>query len=81
MAGKKVSKNAERHFVALVGYEGRIADLKATPRVWIIPYRDLEPLVQTYKGDTRCIRRPLVDKNGAKYEDAWEQLWVERAAP
>lgn len=78
IAGKRVVKNTERHFVALVGYEGRIADLKATPRVWIIPYGELEPFVQTYKGDTRCVRRTLVEKIGKPFEDAWVQLWQER---
>jgi len=81
IAGKKVSKSSERHFVVLVGYEGRIADLKATPRVWVIPCRELESFVQTYKSDTRCVRRPLIDKNGSEFEDAWEQLWLEGKAP
>lgn len=81
IAGKKVLKAADRHFVALVGYEGRIADLGFTPRTWIVPYRELESFVHTYKRDTRCVRRSLIDKEGARFENAWDQLWIEHPAP
>lgn len=80
IAGKKVVKNTDRHFVALVGYEGRIADLNFTPRVWIVPYRRLEEFVQTYKGDTRCVRRTLIERHGTEFEGAWEQLWTEHTS-
>lgn len=77
IAGSVVRTNTDRHFVALVGYEGKIATLSFLPRVWIIPYAQLAPFVKTYKGDTRCVRRPLIEAGGKQYEDAWSSLWKE----
>jgi hypothetical protein len=77
IAGKIVRGSTDRHFIALVGYEGRIGDLTFGPRVWIIPYNDLKPFVKTYKGNTRCIRRPLIDAGAVEFEDAWSLLWSE----
>jgi hypothetical protein len=81
IAGNIVMGTTDRHFVALVGYEGRIGDLGFLPRVWIVPYRELAQFVQTYKGNTRCVRRTLIEKSGSRFENAWGQLWSERTAP
>lgn len=75
IAGNIVGSNTERHFVMLVGYEGPIDDLSFRPRVWVIPYASLAPFVKTYKGNTRCIRRPLVESGASKFKDAWPLLW------
>lgn len=77
IAGKVVRGNTDRHFVALVGYEGLIQKLAIPPRVWIIPYAALAAFVKTYKRETRCIRRPLVESGGKQYEGAWSLLWTE----
>jgi len=75
IAGNVVSGNTERHFVVLVGYEGRISKIEVPPRVWIVPYRDLAPFVTVYKGNTRCIRRSLIERGGTRFENAWPLLW------
>src|SRR5688572_25898541 len=37
-----------RHFLALVSFEGKIADPEAVPSVWVIPARELAPLLRRY---------------------------------
>ena len=77
IAGKKVQGDTSRHFVVLVAYDGAIGNVKQMPRVWVIPYGELEQFVNTYKGNTRCVRRPLIEKMGGRFEDAWQLLWNE----
>ena len=77
IAGKVVGGSSDRHFVVLVGYEGNMNDVTFLPRVWIIPYPALAPFVTEYKSDTRCIRRPLIERDGKQFENAWSLLWAE----
>ena len=75
IAGKLVGDSTVRHFVVLVGYEGKIGDLEFTPRVWVVPYKELAQFVKTYKGNTRCVRRSLIDQGASHFENAWPLLW------
>ena len=70
----KQPRHPERHFVALVGYEDRIGDLTSLPRVWIVPFPQLEPLLRHYRGDMTVISRSEITKSGAQFENAWHLL-------
>lgn len=53
-ANNLVTENANRHFVALVSFEGRIGDRgMLPPRVWIVPFPEIEQFKRTYQGSSR----------------------------
>src|SRR2546429_429407 len=53
-----VSANPARHFVVLVSYEDRIGDpAMPAPRVWVLPFPDIEPFRRTYKGNMKTLSR------------------------
>jgi len=63
----------ERHFVALVSFEGRIDDrTMPPPRVWIIPFPDLAQFTREYPTSKRVnVSRAEVLSSGMPYENAW----------
>jgi len=74
-AGNLGSRAPARHFVALVCYEGRIDDPEMPPpRVWIIPFTDIDPFLRDYPGGRRNVSRTAVLNQGAAYENAWRQI-------
>jgi hypothetical protein len=69
----------DRHFLALVCFEGRIADPEQLPSVWVVPVRELAPLLRTYK--TRVVvSRAAVRAVSEKYRQAWH-LVLGRGSP
>lgn len=68
--------NPERHFVVLVGYEGRIGDpTMPAPRVWVIPFAEVTRFTKKYAGGRmNNISRAMVLKDGARYESAWSLI-------
>jgi len=70
-ANNLVTENPNRHFVALVSFEGRIADHDMLPpRVWIVPFPDVEQFKRVYQGRTN-VSRAAVLSSGSRYENAW----------
>jgi hypothetical protein len=60
----------DRHFLALVSFEGRIGDPELVPSVWVVPARELPPLLRTYK--TRVVvSRAAVRADSERYRNAW----------
>ena len=72
------SANPERHFVAFVSFEGRIADATVAPRCWVIPLPELEPYLRQYKG-RRNVSRSAVLRTGQQFENAWSRITGEPA--
>src|SRR5438445_13900467 len=69
------SANPDRHFVVLVSYESRIVDpAMAAPRVWVLPFPDVEPFRRTYKGNMKTLSRAQILRDGKKYENAWSLI-------
>ncbi len=69
----------ELHFVAFVSFEGRIDNPEMPPpRVWIVPFPELEPFYRRYKGGRINVTRKLVT-DGSQYENAWHL--IEGAGP
>lgn len=65
------SHDPERHFVALVSFEGQIEQLSMPPpRVWVIPFKEIEQFKRYYQGRTNVSRAAVIDK-GVCYENAW----------
>lgn len=64
----------DRHFVALVSFEGRIADsAMPPPRVWILPFHAIDPFKRFYRGRTN-VSRAAVTKEATGFENAWHLI-------
>jgi hypothetical protein len=63
----------ERHFLALVCFEGDIGNPTRLPTVWIIPSFEIEQFVKKYKSRT-VISRALINENGDRYKHAWDLI-------
>jgi hypothetical protein len=60
----------DRHFLALVRFEGGIGDPELVPSVWVVPARELSPLLRAYK--TRVgVSRAAVRAVSERYWHAW----------
>jgi len=58
------------HFIALLSFEGKIADPLHVPSVWIIPANELAPFRKKYK--TRVVvSRALIREKGSDYLNNW----------
>lgn len=66
-------KNADRHYVVLVSFEGEIENMPVPPNVWVIPFNDLGPFVKAYNVRTN-VSRSRVYSDGAKYKHAWQMI-------
>jgi hypothetical protein len=70
-ANNLVTKNPRNHFVALVSFEGRIEDVEMpAPRVWIVPFGEVERFKRFYQGRTNVSRAAVVAE-GRQFENAW----------
>jgi hypothetical protein len=68
------STTPDRHYVALVSFEGKIDDpTMPPPRVWIIPFKEIGPFFRQYKG-RRNISRSQVVSSGTQYENGWHLI-------
>lgn len=72
-AGNIQSPNPGRHFVALVSFEGRIADATFAPRCWVVPLPELEPYLRQYKTRLNVSRSAML-KEGQRFENAWAAI-------
>ena len=68
------TQDPNRHFVALVSFEGRIAESSMpAPRVWILPFPEVEKFKRFYNGRTN-VSRAAVLKQAAAFENAWHLI-------
>jgi hypothetical protein len=75
VVNKLSSPHPDRHFVALVSFENRITDpTMPAPRVWVIPFPEIEIFRRTYKGDMNTVSRSAVLRTGSRYENAWNLI-------
>jgi len=78
-ADNLVTQHPQRHFVALVSFEGQIDDPgMPAPRVWIIPFPRIETFKRIYKTRTNVSRAAVLAAAG-EFENAWHL--VEGSAP
>lgn len=68
------TRNPERHFIALVCFEGMIeaSDMPA-PRVWIVPFAQVGMFMRYYSGRTN-VSRAAVLKDGFAFQNAWHLI-------
>lgn len=75
LVGSPGTTPKERHFVVLVSYEGKFADLGSIPRVWVLPHDEFLALVKVAKAPSTMhyISRKQVQALKNR-ESAWELL-------
>ena len=70
-AGNLGSEQPDRHFVALISFEGHIDDrAMPPPRAWIVPFHDMERFMRHYRTRTNVSRSEIL-REGAEYQNAW----------
>jgi hypothetical protein len=74
-ANNLVTSTPERHFVALVSFEGRIEDhAMPAPRVWIFPFAEMQRFKRAYSGGRVNVSRAAVLADGGQFENAWDLI-------
>ena len=74
-ANNLVTQKPDHHFVALVCFEGRIDEREMPPpRVWIVPFRDVERFKRVYPGGRTNVSRAAMLANGGQFENAWHLI-------
>lgn len=74
--GSRAVLNPDRHFLALICYNGKFTSLDTAPDTWIVPYHEVKQkdFSKKFKGDMTCvIRRRLVERGDA-FRENWNQL-------
>ena len=78
-ADNLVTEHPQQHFVALVSFEGKIDDPgMPAPRVWIIPFPEVEPFKHYFKTRIDVSRKEVLARTG-EFENAWHL--IEGTAP
>jgi len=78
-ANNLVTQDPKRHFVALVSFEGQIDDPRMPPpRVWIVPFPQIEQFKAVY-GERTDVSRKKVVAQSETFENAWH--FIEEGAP
>ena len=62
------------HYLVFVCFGGKIADISATPEVWVVPSNKLAPFVYTAPGGRKVVQRSWLIRDAGKYRDAWSLL-------
>ncbi len=70
-ANNLLTQKPSQHFVALVSFEGQIEQPKMPPpRVWIVPFPEVERFKRFYHGRTNVSRAAILAE-GQMFENAW----------
>jgi hypothetical protein len=62
-----------RHFLAIVSFEGKIREPASPPSVWVIPARKATPFLRKYRTRT-VISRAAVEAHAVRFREAWHLL-------
>lgn len=70
-----VRKIADDHFLVFVSFLGKIGDYTVVPEVYVVPSKQLEPLVyHSPSGKRQVLNLSRMRKDGSRFRDAWELL-------
>lgn len=72
-ASNLASSAPERHYVALVTFDGSIHRVEHSPRCWVVPFPEIAPFMRQYKG-RRNVSRAAITKAGARYLGSWHVI-------
>jgi hypothetical protein len=74
-ANNLVTDKPDRHFVALVSFEGHIENPDMpSPRVWIVPFPEVERFKKTFTGGRIDVIRSKLQREGSQFENAWHLI-------
>lgn len=69
---KKITKD---HFLVFVSFLGKILDHSVSPEVYIVPSKNLAPLVyHSPNGKRQVLQLSRMRKDGKEFRDAWDLL-------
>ncbi len=75
LAGSPEATARDRHFVALITYEGKFANLASVPRTWVVPHDVYIKLVKAAAAPSRMRYLSRKQVTGlTEYQDAWHLL-------
>lgn len=70
-----VRKKTDDHFLIFVSFLGKIGDHAVAPEVYVMPSKELEPLVyHSPSGERRVLHLSRMRKDGTRFRDAWGLL-------
>ena len=70
-----VKKVADDHFLVFVSFLGKISDYTVVPEVFVVPSKQLEPLVyHSPNGKRHVLQLSRMRKEGKQFRDAWELI-------
>lgn len=73
-ASNLATDHPDQHFVVLVSFEGHIDEAEMPPpRVWIVPFREVEQFKRYYRSRTN-VSRSAVQAEGERFENAWQLI-------
>lgn len=80
-ANNLTTEKPDQHFVALVSFEGHIMERDMpSPRVWIVPFRDVERFKTTFRGGRIDVVRKKILSEGSQFENAWHLIQEKQGA-
>jgi len=72
--GKLHAGIPDRHFFALLSFEGKFSDPLTAPNVWIVPFLKVNEFIKPYAGGMNVVSRALMKRHGAAYKDSWHLI-------
>ncbi len=70
-----VKKVADDHFLVFVSFLGKIGDHTVAPEVYVVPSKQLEPLVyHSPNGKRHVLQLSRMRNEGKQFRDAWELI-------
>lgn len=70
-----VNKKTDDHFLVFVSFLGKISEHTVAPEVYIVPSKQLDPLVyHSPNGKRHVLQLSRMRKDGTRFRDAWELL-------
>jgi hypothetical protein len=64
---------AENHFIMLVCFEGKMANPRTIPSVWVVPANEIMPFIKSY-AVRKVIVRSAIRTQGKPYWQAWSRI-------
>ena len=70
-----VKKKADDHFLVFVSFIGKIGEHSVPPEVYVVPSKQLAPLVyHSPNGKRHVLQLSRMRKDGTQFRDAWDLL-------
>lgn len=69
-----VKEAKKEHFLVFVCYYGKIAEVEASPEVWVIPSTKVAPFVYHAPGGRKLVQRSKLLQEAQEFRHAWSLI-------